>query len=375
MQRKATAVLVLLCIIASIALPAGKAAGTVYFSVVNNSILPLSAATMPAYIEGQLYLPYSFFNSDELGVYSNAGGDIALIYFSNSKLLKFDVARGTVFNQNDEQYYRYNAKLYNGIIYVPVQLVCDFFGFTHSVIDTEPADIVRVRTSASNIDDARFTTITSIKDELQSKYDAYTGNPGASASPTSSADVGPTYQNVTVFLNFFDISSGKLSSILDTLDTTAYNVCIFVAKDEIEANATLLRRAAGRGHMIGIWLKDGTYAEYMDASALLFEAAKVKTVIVTAGGDNTKAAIAMADAAQLVFWLSTSSYDAEAKFSVAGLTGSLGVVSGRQSIAFACSEKTSFVLRSFLLYLNQQKYNVRPVNETTTPIISAGNPA
>ena len=40
MKQKAMAVFVLLCIIASFLLPAVKAAGQVYFSVINNEPLP-----------------------------------------------------------------------------------------------------------------------------------------------------------------------------------------------------------------------------------------------------------------------------------------------------------------------------------------------
>lgn len=367
MKRKVTAALVLLCIIASFLLPAVKAAGTVYFSVINNDPLPLNDATMPAFIDGQFYLPYTFFSSDELGIYSGAGSNIAVIYSSASKRLTFDVAQATVYDQDGNQHYLYSAKTHNGIIYIPVELICQFFGFTYAVIQADPAPIVRVRTPSNNINDLTYPGLDSTQKKLQALYAAYTGKPNPSASPTSSAGIGPTYQNVTVYLSFFDLGGGKLSDILDAL-SLRYKGCFFVTKDEIAGNADLLRRAAGDGHMIGIWLKDGTYDEYQEASALLFEAAKLKTVIVTAGGASAGAAEAMAGDEGLVFWRSTRSYDAAAKFTVSSLTGSLSTVSGRESIAFACSAKTSVVLRSFLSYLTQYEYNVRRITETSVPI-------
>ena len=367
MKQKVVTVLVLLCIIAAFLLPISHAAGTVYFSAINNTILPLNDATMPAYIDGLVYLPYTFYNSDELGIYSIAGGNTARIYSSSSKKLDFDVAQSTVFDQDGNQKYLYSARAYNGTIYIPVKLICEFFGFTYNIIQADPAPIVRVKTSSNSINDLTFPTMEITKSQMQLYYDAYTGKPNPSASPTSSADTEQTYQNVTIYLSFFDLSGGKLDNILDTLISTNYKCCFFVTKDEIAGNADLLRRAAGAGHMIGIWLKNGTYSEYQEASSLLFEAAKLKTVIVTAG-DAVKAAADMAKAEDLVFWRSTRSYNAAAKFSLSGLTDSLATVSGRESIAFACSGKTTNVLRSFTAYLQQYKYSVRRITETSIPI-------
>lgn len=371
MKSKITAVIVLLCITAAFLLPAANAAGTVYFSAANNDIQPLNDETMPAYINGQYYLPYTFFSSEELGINSSAGDNLAIVYLSNIKWLKFDVARATVFNQDGDQYYQYSAKTYNGIIYIPVKLVCDFFGFTYSVIPTDPAPIIRVRTSSNNISDFQFQQIGFVKDRLKLLYDTYTGNPTPAASPTSSADTTPSYQNIIVYLSFFDLSAGKLSGILDTLSTTFYRCCFFVTEDEIADNAALLRRAAATGHMIGIWLNDGTYAEYQRASALLFEATKFKTVIISAGGDINEAAEEMAGVNGLIFWQATRNYDAAAKFSLSSLTKSLSTVSGRESLAFACTDKTSTVLYSFMSYLTEYKYTVRRISETSIPLLSA----
>jgi hypothetical protein len=348
------------------------AAGTVYFSAINNTVLPLSDATMPVYIGGQLYLPYSFFSSDELGVFSNSGTDKAIVYASSQKKLTFLVNTGEVFDQDGFQHERYSAKRYNGIIYVPVELICDFFGLASSDIPAEPANIIRVRTLSNSINDKTFPHVESIRNQLQAVYEKYTGIPSVSAPPSPSVSAEPTYRDVSVYLSFFQLSGGKFKGILNTLSLTSYKACFFVSADEVKENADLLRRANGKGHMIGIRLIDGTYDEYQFASALLFEAAQVRTVLVASLGDSAQAAEDMAKAENLVFWQPTRSYGADAKLSAAGLTDKLSKLGGtRESLFFGCGDKTAAVLPAFLSYLTENEYNVRRIVETSIPVMSA----
>jgi hypothetical protein len=156
--------------------------------------------------------------------------------------------------------------------------------------------------------------------------------------------------------------------VLSDLDTYQFKSCFFVSADEIRENADLLRRAAGRGHMIGIWLDTGTLDEYRNASSLLFEAAKVKTILVSADGSAVKTAEDMATKAGLIFWKPTKTYDAASKISYAGITGKLTVLSGnRESIGISCTDKAVSVIDSFLYYLADKKYNVKRINEKTPP--------
>jgi hypothetical protein len=94
--------------------------------------------------------------------------------------------------------------------------------------------------------------------------------------------------------------------VLDALEATSYKACFFVTADEIEDNADLLRRAACKGH------NDRYFSDGLNGggrvirntgrpSALLFEAAKVKTVIVAALGEAATAAEDMAKEKSLVF--------------------------------------------------------------------------
>jgi hypothetical protein len=370
MKRKASVFFLVFCLAILLAAPAVKAVGNVCFTAINDKLMPLDNNTMPIINGSLLYVPCNFFTSDELGVYYIPGDSQVMLYSAAKKII-FYIDKDTVVGYDDNQQYIPAVKK-NGLIYVPVDDVCAFFGLTSDVIQSPPAPVVRFYRGAVGYSKDKFLALNSAK--MHRYYDEYVGIAVPSAPPVSPE--APTYADVSVYLSFYDLSSEKLKSILDTLASTSYKACFFVAADEIEANADRLRRAAGEGHTIGIWLKETTkefaFKEYQDASALLFEAAQVKTVIVASLGDSAKAAEEMAKQKSLVFWRPTKSYDADAKFSVASLTGKLSTLGGtRDSLYFACSDETSVVLRSLLLYLSQNEYSVRRITETSVPVMTA----
>lgn len=370
MRRKIIPVIVIICLVSVLILPAASAADTVLFTGINDSVLPLNAQTMPRYFEGLLYLPYTFFSSKELGVYYAASGNqnTILLYSSGSRRLTFDVIRYTIFDQDGTQYYL-SARAANGTVYLPAEFVCTFFGLTLSIIPSDPAPIVRVKNASAVLNDKTFAGI--YKGTLQSYYNAYysSSSPDTSASPSVSSDVAPTYEKVTVFLSFYAFSPKNFRAVLDALDQVGYKCCFFVSADEIAGNGDLLRRAAGSGHTIGIWLKDGTYAEYQKASALLFEAAKVKTILVSADSSHIKAAQELSDSKDLLVWSAARIYNEATKITFSGVTGKLSVTDGsRERLCFACTDKTASIMHMFLSYLTQNKYTVRRLNETNVPL-------
>jgi hypothetical protein len=352
-----------------IAAPGVRAAGNVCFTAINDTLVPLNDTTMPVILGSQLYIPCDFFTSDALGVYY-IPGDSQVMLYSTSKKIIFYIEKSAVIGYDDNNQYYIPAEKRNGRIYVPIDEICVFFGLKYDVIQSQslPAPVVRFYNGTAYSSRDKFIALN--KYFIQTLYDAYvTAEP--SATPESPAP--PTYPDVSVYLSFYDLTGGNLKSILEKLASTSYKACFFVTSGEIEAHADLLRRAAGKGHTLGVLLtegtKDGAYQEYEDASARLFEAAMVKTVIVSALGDGAKAAEEMAQERSLVFWRPTRSYDREAGLSVAGLTDQLSTLGGmRESLYFPCSDETAHVLRQLLNYLALYDYSVRRVTETSTSI-------
>jgi hypothetical protein len=378
MKNKLMAVLLALCLLAGLAMPA-LAADPVYFTAINDTVLPLKSETMPKYVGDTLYLPYTFFSSSILGVYYTNSSDLntIMVYASSTKRLVFNVSRSTVYDQSGQQYF-FSARALNGTVYLPAQKVCDFFGLTLSVIETDLAPIVRVKTSAAILNDRTFPFYSRTKTDMQTYYNDYTG---VAPSPEPTPDVSPTptepgvesYAQVTVYLSFHKFADGMLEKLLNTADDYGYKCSIFVAADEIKDNADVLRRAAGEGHTIGIWLKDGTYDEYRETARLLYEAAKVRTILIASPTGTAGAAKATAKENGLLYWSSTRRYDETKTPSLSALTSKLVDTSRRsESFCFASTSASLHVVDALLEYLSVHSYTVRKITETTVPTLPPG---
>lgn len=350
------------------AMPAAEATSDICFTAVNNTLEPLDNNTMPIIIGSLLYIPCAFFSSEELGVNYISSGNQVMLYYG-SKFLIFDTELATVVDQNKNQY-NIPALKKNGRIYVPVDEVCELFGLTYQVISGNPAPVVRFYKSSIYSNENNFITLN--KTKMQTYYDDYVGK-GAEPSAAPVSPAVQTFEHVTVFLSFYDLAPNNFEAILNALDMYRYKCTFFVSSDEIAADADLLRRAAGAGHTIGIWLEEGTYDEYQDASALLFEAAKIPSVIICAGGNVRKTAEETAKEEGLVFWRPIQTYNGTEKITIGKLTGKLrDIDSSRISMNLSCTDKMGALAGSLCGYLSEKKYVVRRITETTAPTYSIG---
>jgi len=181
----------------------------------------------------------------------------------------------------------------------------------------------------------------------------------------------PDFSDVTIHLNFYDVSEESATGILNMLDIQAdygYRSCFFVNTGDIRDNPGLIREISGSGHAIGILLLKGTYEEYLEASALLFEAAKVKTVLVSTDVlIQTDRSVATENG--LLLWESAQSLvDPEAQ-SVDMITAAIPQERGaRQNLMFSCSENTASILPGIISYLWENNYVIEGITETVQPL-------
>jgi len=373
MKARILASVLALALALAIVLPAARATEDVLFSGLNNKLFPLQKETMPRYFSGVIYMPYTFFSSDDLGIYfaSNSSEDTVLIY-SSTKRLMFDVKTGAVTDHEGNQLSP-SAKKADGIVYVPLWLVCSFFGLEYSVITAEPADIIRVKSGSNVLNDRTFASF--YKPTMQSYYDEYMGiaqpTPATPSSPAPTETPPETYPGVTLFLGFFALDPGRTEAVLQQLSSARYRACFFATAEDARQNGDLLRRIAAGGHTIGVWLKEGTFEEYEEAARLIFEAVKIEPLIVSSEQASREAAAAMAQENKLIYWSPTRRYEKD--FTLPGFTSQLSTRTGtRESVFFACSEKTVSLLSSILSYLRTREYTVRRITETSAPTVSVG---
>lgn len=288
----------LICLILCILFTCGCLFGTSFaandditLTAVNDAFLPLSASTMPVRRGGELYVPYSAF-SGTLGIsgaYSASEQTLTLSNGENS--LRFDLSRGTVYDQNMNSYTT-PAYWLNGTVYVPVKLVCGKFGLTYSTIPSL-APILRICNSGASLSDSAF--VSSSTNTIRNMLDAYT-NPGSGTSTPSHPDSGgnsandvptpidpatgeptetPVMKPSAVYLAYLGAPGDNTEEILDALEASGIHAAFFVPADGTVLDQDLLRQIVGRGHTVGFTLLSSAQdmpAKLRAANDILFRA-------------------------------------------------------------------------------------------------------
>ncbi len=362
MKNKIITSVLVLCLLAALLLPSAQADGPVYFTAIDEQVLPLSDETMPYFFNSRIYLPYTAFTDNGIGIQALRSDTRLLLYRSVTKSLTFNTEDNTVFDQDGKQYF-ISARIVNGTIYVPAETVTSFFGLGLSYIDASPAPVVRLTTASATFNDRTFVSIR--RDQMQLYYDTYMGVVGPSPSPSSPSEK-PTYEAVRIQVGFFDLDAGRIEALLEILDASRYKFCFFADVAEITENPDLIRRIAGSGHSLGIHLMEGGYDEYATASALLFEAAKIKTLLVTASEDVSEAAKQMAQDNDLIYWLPTINYGTNAAMTSTGVSAKLSTTAGvREKVLLPCADNTADILQPFLVYMFENQYTLVRTTEVT----------
>lgn len=252
-----------------------SAAGDVYFSVVNDSMITLSDSTMPVWSGGVLYVPHSVFdgtNSTGIGFglnfsYNRDTGIASL--FTTQQILTFDLNRGISYDYISGTPLRGRAILRNGRPYLPVGQVCSFFGLSYSVIAIPEGHIVRVKSGAVSLSDADFVDAASnlISRYLREYNQAQQSPPTPGVRPpTASGTESPlqeepeTTDNPQVYLGFRCDDTQGLAQVLDALEARNKAGVFFFPADALEREDDLLYRILGSGHSVGLLAKGETAA-------------------------------------------------------------------------------------------------------------------
>lgn len=282
MKRRLRRLLALVCALAlalSLSGPA-SAAGDIYFTVINDSVVSLSDSTMPTWSGGVLYVPYSAFDGSNT---ARIGFDISFSYnrssgmatlFNTRQFLTFNLNNNTCYNAVTGEYLNGRAILRSGQVFVPVALVCSFFGLSYSVISIDEGYIVRIKNSSVVLSDAKFVEAAtlSISRELRAYNQANqsTAAPGVRPPTGSSGETETTdppieeepdtADSVPVYLAFRCDDDQGLSDILDALDENNRAAVFFFPADGLDRQDDLLYRILGSGHSVGLLAEGSTLA-------------------------------------------------------------------------------------------------------------------
>ena len=359
-KRIAAAVLAVLLVI-SVLPPPGGAEATPYvcFLAVNDTLLDLS--NMPYTQGGTTYVPYWIFKNFRI-YYSFFSGNSTATLYTSERQLYFNMADGKTYDGSDNPY-SISAVYRGGVVYVPVGFVCAFFGIRWSPIQgNEYGDIVRIRDGSEVLSDSQF--LSAAASLMQSRYTAYvnasSGQTGSNP-PTPSGGNGEHPEidksNTAVSLSFQGMPT---PGMLDTLASFHVSACFFVTPQEIRSFPDMLRQLLGGGHSVGVLCGEDPEGDCREASALLFEAAMHKTLLVAAPPGLEEPVSEKAAELSLVY----RTYDIggyrneEPISSAADITSVLELSEGRVSMRLVSGDETESILPAILQYLQESKFRL-----------------
>ena len=234
-----------------------QAAKSVYFTAINDNVMPLTDATMPFWSGGFLYMAGSVFTGylrESIGVsYTyNSSKQIAALYEvgKSNKSLVFDLASGQTQDRQGTEYPNHPAIKRGSEIFVPAALVAEYFELSYSVISVENGQLVRLRTPGeSTLTDIVFADAATYI--MQDRYDTYMKGQGQ-AQISGAPEGGEVFEGKRVYLNFRAADPAHIAGLLDVLDRQHSQGAFFCTEEFLKTEGDLLRRMVATGQAVGI---------------------------------------------------------------------------------------------------------------------------
>lgn len=267
--KRGIALLLTAVLWAGLVMPASAA--NLYFTSINDSVALLTSDTMPFWSGGILYVPYTVFDSAKNGIGVSLGlsasynqdSGIATVYNLKQQMLSFDLNTGICRDDMTGTTYSARAVMRSGKPYLPLNMVCSFFGLEYSYNQlpyVSQGYLVRIKGPDTVLSDAEFIDAGQnqinkrLRDYTQSLISAETTDPVPPSRPSAPPEVDSS--NTATYLAIRCESGEGLPEILDALDQAGRYALFFLSPQTIEREGDLVRRILGTGHSVGILAED-----------------------------------------------------------------------------------------------------------------------
>ena len=281
MKKRWFAGLLCILLLLQLGVPA-RAAGSVYFVAAEESVLPLTDATMPFWSNGYLYVAASVFTNLGISVINNTAKSMTVLEKDRRALL-FDWKRGTA-QDSSGTIYTPGTVQSGGVTFVPASMVAGFFGLQYSVTDVANGHLVWLRSPDFGMSAREFANAATYN--IEDRYNSYTAakNSTQPAEPDTSEPDTPEVPAAGARIHLCIEASQSTSSLLSALDRSKGWAAFYCTPDYLEENGSLLRQMTASGHGIGILL-DGTAGESLEeqlrrGNDALYRATLTKTRLV-----------------------------------------------------------------------------------------------
>ena len=397
MKKKLLAAL--LCIVlVLLALPPRPTAaqGTMNFVAIDEQ-LPMELINCIAVNGGTIYVPGYLFPNYGLGVsYSYFSSAATAYFYAGDKQLFFELNTGRTYDGSDNSYAG-TAFSQNGTIYVPLYLIQGFFGgFDYSYLTgSEYGNILRITTAAAILSDMEF--LRAARSTMRIYYDIYynrgsitepfgpepsqpppTATPAPSptnsptvivpaelpeTTPAPAGTAAPAHTGERLILGFAGLPADR---VLTELARSGIRTCFFLTAEDVRSDPDLVRRLVGEGHSAGVrCVGPDPRASLEETGKLLFEAARVRTVLIAASEEESEACRALAQSEDLVFCgVIRGAAEEEEEPSAAFDAAALAESAGGQPLLPDCSTLGTQNIVTLIRYLDTQQYDVAGPRET-----------
>ena len=281
--RRLAALAAALVLVCQLAAPAPAALEGVYFTAVNEILLPLNDETMPFWSNSELYVSQAIFTDGVLGVACNINRHKQLItIYSLRQTLIFDLASGTCTDAQNRSYTA-NVIARGNYYFFPLTLITNIFNLTWTYNSTDWAPLIRITSSSAQLPDYWFIDAGNYTMEIY--YNNYVKSLASTETPqpvTPPSTVGSYSQRIYLLMDF--TSADAMTGVLDLLAQQNSQATFLLTAQQIQEEGDLVRRMVAQGHAIAIAPQSSSQedlvAELAAANAALWQAACIKTRLV-----------------------------------------------------------------------------------------------
>ena len=224
-----------------------RAETTVYFTAVNDQLLPdLSDETMPFWSGGRLYIPSTVITGTDLGLfYSRSRDKSTAVVYRQGSALTFNFAAGTVADQNDRQYGG-PAIVRSDVVFLPLDLLTQFFSLDYSYTRVTYGYLVRVKSDTVVLSDAKFIDAAAMS--MEQRYNEYMKTHSESNDPGNTPDQNTDGDRDLVCLALRVTDEESANALLDTLASNNATATFLFSEEQLSSLGDLLRRVVISGN-------------------------------------------------------------------------------------------------------------------------------
>ena len=262
MRKKLTALFLAVAILFTY-FPSVKAAGSVWFIAVNDSVpMTLTRETEPFYSDDILYIPYTVFRASPFGVNSSYNEDKKenLTLFNRVKRLHFDL-KNEIVTDKEGNTSKVNVIFKNGVLYLPANRLVHFNIDVRLLQNPDGYYVLRLTNGAQNYDDDVLLAMAEQLIKYQAdRYDDGTLQPETDIPGVQTPDDGNGYDPEEepegyAYVAFHGDAVSELSvKLLETMDVLG---AFFLTEEQIRRDPALVRMMYAAGNTIGLTVTEG----------------------------------------------------------------------------------------------------------------------